>query len=157
MKHQTWLNIAHAIAEDSKCVSLKVGTVLVRDGHQVSSGINGTPKGYINCNEKFEGRCSEHHEWSLKYEIHSELSALIYSQVDVRGSTAYVTHSPCFNCTKHLIAAGIVGIYFVEKYHRMTEEEFQEIIDFCDTMGVELIHASGEMDDWVICNSEIWK
>lgn len=156
MKHTTWIKIAHAIAEDSKCVSMKVGTVLVKNGHQLSTGINGTPKGYTNCCDKFESRCDEHHTWSLKYEIHSELSALIYSQVDVGGSTAYVTHSPCFNCLKHLIAAGIVSIYFVEKYHRMSEEEFREIVDFCDEMGVELTHALGEPSNWVKCNIEDW-
>ncbi|URC15296.1 deoxycytidylate deaminase [Paraglaciecola Antarctic GD virus 1] len=148
MKHQTWLNVAHCIAEDSKCVSMKVGTVLVKNGHQISTGINGTPKGYTNCNDRFVGRCDEHHKWSLKYEIHSELSSLIYCPVSAYGSIAYVTHSPCFNCLKHLVAAGIKAIFFVEKYHRMTTEEWKEIINFCIDTHVGLVHA--QKDNWVV-------
>ncbi len=145
MKHSTWLAMAKNVALESKCVSLHVGTVLVKDGHIISSGINGTPKGYINCCDKFTGRCEEHREWSQKYEVHSELSALIYCPVETKGSIAYVSHSPCFNCCKHLAAAGIKSIYFETKYHRFTKEEFQEIVDFCKLMNIGLVECK---DTW---------
>lgn len=138
MKHKTWLNIAKEVAKESKCVSLSVGTVLVKNGHLISTGVNGTPKGYKNCNEVFSCRCPEHHEWSNRFEIHSEMSAIVYCPVSTEGSIIYITHSPCFNCCKHLIAAGIKAIYFMTRYHRMTEENFKEIVDFCKFLDVKL-------------------
>lgn len=149
MKHSTWLSIADDVAKESKCVSLQVGTVLVKDNHLISSGVNGTPKGYINCNEKFSCRCEEHSEWSQKFEVHSEMSAIVYCPVSTKGAIAYVTHSPCFNCCKHLIASGIKSIYFETKYHRFTDEDFKEIVDFCKYLCVDFIEYKSE-DDW--CN-----
>lgn len=146
MKHKTWLDIALSSSLDSKCVSMKVGCVLVKDNHIISTGINGTAKGDINCCEKFQDRCAEHSEWSAKFEIHSEMSAIIYCPVSTEGSVAYVTHSPCFNCCKHLIAAGVRSIYFLEKYYRMSKEDFQEIVDYCRHMSVGLIEAN---NTWV--------
>ena len=104
-----YLDVAEAIAKRSKCVSLQVGCVLVKDDQIISTGINGTPETYINCKTKFEGCSSEHikqhhHEWSSKYEIHAEMNAIVRAGQSVKGAVAYCTHSPCFNCTKHLLA-----------------------------------------------------
>lgn len=137
MKDSTWMKMAEAAAEDSKCVSLKVGTVLVKDGHIISTGINGTPKGYINCCDKFTERSPEHSAWSEKFEVHSEMNALLYCPVDTRGSHAYVTHAPCFNCAKHLVAAGVKSIVYKERYYRQPDKDFNEVVDFCNHMKVE--------------------
>ena len=138
MKDKTFLKIAAVIAEDSKCVSLKVGCVLVLDGHIISTGINGTPKGFTNCCDKFDERGEEHSAWSEKFEIHAEMSSLIYCPVDTKGSTAYITHAPCFNCCKHLVAAGVKEIHYTEKYYRMPEEGLREITEFCKSMEVHI-------------------
>ena len=47
----SYLKIAEALAENSKCSAKKVGCVIVKDQNIISSGVNGTPKGFINCNE----------------------------------------------------------------------------------------------------------
>tara|TARA_R110000851_G_scaffold72413_22_gene160522 strand:- start:6302 stop:6739 length:438 start_codon:yes stop_codon:yes gene_type:complete len=140
MKHETWLAAAKAISEDSKCVSMKVGCILVKCDRVIATGINGTPSGYTNCCDKFEGWSSDHREWSLKYEIHAELNALIHCTTSTKGSIAYITHSPCFNCLKHLAGAGVVEIHFIEKYRRMTELELVELIEFCTVMNIKLVH-----------------
>lgn len=119
-----------------------VGSVLVKDGHIISTGYNGTPKGYVNCNKMYNCRCPEHSGWSEKYEVHAELNALLYCPVDTRGSIMVTTHSPCWNCVKHMVAAGVVEIWFAEKYYRMPEQEFSDIQEFCDKMNVKF----GEID-----------
>lgn len=138
-----YLNIANSVAVRSKCVSLKVGCVLVKDDKIISTGINGTPRGYTNCCEKYPkgSDTSNHHEWSMKYEIHSEMNAILQSEVSLKGATAYCTHSPCFNCLKHLIGAGVVAIYFSTMYHRLTVEEIQELADYCSSNNVKLTHV----------------
>ena len=50
-----FINIATEIASASKCVSKQVGAVIVKDGRILSTGYNGTPAGYINCNEHWDG------------------------------------------------------------------------------------------------------
>lgn len=137
MKDNTWMDVATAISKDSKCVSMVVGCVLVKDGHIISTGVNGTPKEYTNCCDKFSSRCPEHSEWSAKYEIHAEMNSIIHCPVSTYGSTAFVTHSPCFNCCKHLAAAGVKAIYYKERYYRMSDDEFFEVVDFCKDMKIK--------------------
>lgn len=114
---------------------MQVGCVLVRDDQIISTGINGTPKNYRNCEQHFCG-CSEeyikkhHHEWSNKYEIHAEMNAVLRAERSVKGAVAYCTHSPCFNCTKHLLAAGIKDIYYRTRYHRLTDEDLKDILSY---------------------------
>lgn len=142
MKHNTFMKIAQVVAEESKCISLKVGCVLVKGDRIISTGYNGTPRGFTNCcDAHIDGEFIRegHHEWSNKHEVHSELNAILHSTESLQGTTAYVTHSPCFNCLKHLITAGVVAIYFGEKYYRMTEESMKECIDFCHKMDVSLL------------------
>lgn len=136
MKYTSYyLDVAEAIAKRSKCVSLQVGCVLVKDDQIISTGINGTPETYTNCATEFEG-CSKdyikhyHHEWSSKYEIHAEMNAILRAGQSVKGAVAYCTHSPCFNCTKHLLAAGIKDIYYRNRYHRLTDNEYNDIVVF---------------------------
>lgn len=148
MKHSTFMNIAKAVAQESKCVGLQVGAVLVRDGHVLSTGYNGTPKGMPNCDEVVGisiNRC-DHYEWSKKQEVHAEMNAIIHCLVSTQGSIAYVTDSPCFNCTKHLIASGVKEIYYEKLYHHYLtdmKEEWEEVLDFCTEARVYLRQLSG--------------
>lgn len=142
-KHKYYLEIASTAAKRSKCVSLHVGCVLVKGDQVISTGVNGTPAGYTNCCDHYKDGWDEtHHEWSKKYEIHAEQSALLRCEVSTKNSTAYITHSPCFECVKQLIAGGVKSIYFTEKYHRMTDEQFEEVVDFCKKSCVGFIHVS---------------
>lgn len=115
---------------------MKVGAVLLKDGHIISTGYNGTPKGFTNCSDVFSERSTEHSAWSEKFEVHAEMNALLYCPVSTQGSTIVVTHSPCWNCTKHLLAAGVKEILFDQVYYRVTDEEFNLIRESCDKLGV---------------------
>jgi dCMP deaminase len=140
-----YFRIAKAVATKSKCISLQVGCILVKDDRIVATGVNGTPRGYVNCSSVFTDECTRHmhHEWSQKYEIHAEMNAIIQAGCFLQESVAYCTHSPCWNCCKHLIAAGVRYIKFLEVYHRFTSKDLTEIEQFCRENIVTYEHYVG--------------
>ena len=120
LSDKNFINIAYELASASKCVSKQVGAVIVKDGRILSTGYNGTPAGYQNCCDYWDGKYTkEHHEWSKQYEIHAEMNALIWAAregISIKGATIYVTLEPCSECSKNLIASGIKRIVYDKPY-----------------------------------------
>ncbi len=127
---QIFLNISKEISKKSKCVSFQVGCVIVKDGRLLSSGYNGTPKGYDNCHDHFtkgEFDRTEHSKWSDENEIHAEMNSLIFAAregITIKDSIMYCTLQPCNNCLKNIIASGIKRIVYAEKYDRAKYSDF---------------------------------
>lgn len=126
LNDENFINIAREIATASKCVSKQVGAVIEKDGRILSTGYNGTPAGYTNCGEYWDGAYTkEHHEWSKTYEIHAEMNAIIWAArkgISIEGATIYVTLEPCSECSKNIIATGIKRIVYEKPYeHNQTE------------------------------------
>lgn len=115
-----FINIAFELAKASKCVSKQVGAVIVKDGRILSTGYNGTPAGFTNCCDYWNGEYTpEHHEWSKTYEIHAEMNAIIWAAregISIEGATIYVTLEPCSECSKNVIASGIKRIVYAKSY-----------------------------------------
>lgn len=136
---KNFINIAKEIAKASKCVSKQVGAVIVKDGRILSTGYNGTPAGFTNCNDHWQGQYTkEHHEWSKTYEIHAEMNAIIWAArkgISIEGASIYVTLEPCADCSKNLIAAGIKKIVF-EKAYEHTNSTI--ISSFLEKNGVKI-------------------
>ncbi len=110
-----FLKIAFAVSERSTCDRAFVGCVLVLDKRILTTGFNGSPAGQPHCDEVghllVDGHCVR--------TIHAETNAIIQAAlhgVSTKGSTCYVTHFPCINCTKVLINAGIVRLVYSEAY-----------------------------------------
>ena len=109
MKLSTWdqrfLNIAEEIASWSKDVGTRVGSVLVMDRRIVATGYNGFPAGILDSPERYENR-----ELKLAYTVHAEVNALLNAAkngAQTKGSTLYVTFSPCIHCSTAIIQAGV--------------------------------------------------
>ncbi len=123
---RNFINIAHELASASKCVSKQVGAVIVKDGRILSTGYNGTPSGYTNCCDYWDGEyTSEHHEWSKTYEIHAEMNAIIWAAregISIKGATIYVTLEPCSDCSKNIIASGIKRIVYNKAYEHTNSD-----------------------------------
>jgi dCMP deaminase len=112
-----FLKIAYAVSERSTCDRAFVGCVLVLDKRILTTGFNGSPAGQPHCEEighlMVEGHCVR--------TIHAEMNAIIQAAlhgVSTKGSTCYVTHFPCINCTKALINAGITRLVYSTSYHQ---------------------------------------
>lgn len=103
---------AYMISLRSPCSRLHVGCVIVKDNHIISTGYNGflpdTPHESIIRNG---------HEIAT---VHSEQNCIADCArrgVSTNGAIAYVTHYPCINCFKILVASGINKIIYANDYH----------------------------------------
>ncbi len=142
-KNEIYMNIAFEISKCSKCVSKQVGCIAVKNDRILASGYNGTPSGYKNCNEYFDYlnfNRQEHHLWSNKYEVHSELNLINFCAkygIELDGSGLYVTLRPCFQCSKNIIQSGIKRIYYKDEYDLELSEKV-EIDDFLKDNKIEI-------------------
>ena len=106
-----YLRMARICAENSYCKRRQVGALVVKDKMIISDGYNGTPSG-------FENICEEN-DITKPYVLHAEANAitkLARSSNNSDGSTLYVTASPCIECAKLIIQAGIKRVVYAEKY-----------------------------------------
>lgn len=132
------INIAVEVSKASQCVSKQVGAIIVKDNRILSSGYNGTPYGYENCNKHWEFKDNpEHHEWSHTYEIHAEMNAIIWAArkgICIEGATVYVTLEPCNQCTKNLIGAGVKEIVYLHNYKHVDKEVSDKFLSDCNVI-----------------------
>lgn len=129
--------MAHTWAELSHCSRKKVGALIVKDGMIISDGYNGTPAGFDNCCEDDNGET----QW---YVLHAEANAILKvakSTNNCIGATLYLTLSPCKDCSKLVIQAGITRLVFAKIYKDTTG------VDFLREAGVETIHLEKALDE----------
>ena len=125
-----YMRMANIWAENSYCERRKVGALIVKDKMIISDGYNGTPAGFENICENDEG-------FTKPYVLHAEANAITKiarSNNNSAGSTMYVTASPCIECAKLIIQAGIKRVVYGEKY-RLTDG-----IDLLERAGVEVVY-----------------
>lgn len=133
-----YLRMAQIWAENSYCQRRKVGALLVKDKMIISDGYNGTPVG-------FENVCEDDNDHTKPYVLHAEANAITkvaQSNNSSNGATLYVTSSPCIECAKLIIQAGIKRVVFNEIY-RLTD-------------GIELMRRAG-IECVQMENIEIWR
>ena len=111
-----YLKMAQIWAENSYCKRRQVGALVVKDQMIISDGYNGTPSG-------FENVCEDENNVTLPYVLHAEANAitkLARSSNNSEGSTLYITGSPCIECAKLIIQAGIKRVVYAREY-RLTD------------------------------------
>ena len=112
---QRYMRMARIWAENSYCQRRKVGALLVKNQMIISDGYNGTPAGFENC-------CEDENDNSKPYVLHAEANAITKiarSNNSSEGATLYVTASPCMECAKLIIQAGIKRVVYGENYRIM--------------------------------------
>ena len=114
-----FLKLADVVAEKSSCTRRHYGSVLVRDNRIISTGYNGTPTGWANCNEGGCKRCNSDAKPGEGYDycvcVHSETNAVLAAArfgVAVDKSTLYTQDLPCDMCIKELVACGISKVVY---------------------------------------------
>ncbi len=112
-----FMEMAHVVSKRSTCLRRKVGALLVKNKHILSTGYNGAPKGLKHCSEEgclrenMDIPSGERHE--LCRGLHAEQNAIIQAAVfgvSIKDSTLYCTNTPCVVCVKMLINAGVKEI-----------------------------------------------
>ena len=124
-----YLRMARIWSENSYCVRRQVGALIVKDKMIISDGYNGTPSG-------FENICEDDNDVTKPYVLHAEANAITKiarSGNNSEGATLYVTDSPCIECSKLIIQAGIRRVIFSRAY-RLTDG-----IDLLRRAGIEVI------------------
>ncbi|MDE6451300.1 MAG: dCMP deaminase family protein [Odoribacter sp.] len=128
---ERYLKMARIWSENSYCQRRQVGALIVKDKSIISDGYNGTPSG-------FENLCEDETGHTKPYVLHAEANAITKvakSGNSSEGGTLYVTASPCIECAKLIIQAGIVRVVYSELYR------------CCD--GIELLKKAGIRVDLV--------
>lgn len=127
---KAYLRMAKTWGELSHCNRKQVGALIVRDGRIISDGYNGTPAGFPNCCEDEAGNT----HWFV---LHAEANAILKvarSTNDCSGATLYITLSPCRDCSKLVLQAGIKRVVYGNEYKDKSG------VDFLKEAGVEVIH-----------------
>jgi dCMP deaminase len=122
---RAYMRMALEWAKLSHCTRKKVGALLVKDGMVISDGYNGTPTGFPN-------NCEDEQGLTLWYVLHAEANAIMKvarSTNNAREATLYLTHSPCKDCSKLILQAGIKRLVYLDQYK--------------DTAGLELLEKGG--------------
>ena len=125
-----YLRMASIWAENSYCQRRQVGALIVKNKMIISDGYNGTPSG-------FENVCEDENGLTKPYVLHAEANAITKiarSGNNSDGATLYVTDSPCIECAKLIIQAGIRRVVFARQY-RLTDG-----VDLLRRANIEVVH-----------------
>ena len=132
-----YMKMAEIWAENSYCKRRQVGALLVKDKMIISDGYNGTPSG-------FENDCEDEDGLTKPYVLHAEANAITKvarSNNTSEGATLYVTTSPCIECSKLIIQAGIKRVVYNQQY-RVTDG-----LDLLKRSGVETLRIEINTED----------
>ena len=126
-----YLKMAEEWSKLSHCKRKQVGSLIVKDKMIISDGYNGTPTG-------FENFCEDEEGYTKWYVLHAEANAIAKvsgSTQSTKGSTLYITLSPCRECSKLIFQSGITRVVYSKKYK--------------DLSGVEFLIKSGVKADFI--------
>ena len=140
-KDTYFVGMAKLAATRSTCLRRAVGCILVdATGRVLATGYNGVPKGLVHCNQHdmfdptgYPFACDSAHAKSGEsldgcMAVHAEMNAILQCRDPDSVHTAYVTASPCIQCTKMLMNTGCVRVVFAEEYpHTQAKELWQSV------------------------------
>ncbi len=133
---RAYLRMATEWAKLSHCKRRQVGAIIVKNNIIIADGFNGTPSGFENCCEDRLGRT----HW---YVLHAEANAILkLAKSNNRGqkSTLYITLSPCKDCSKLILQAGIKRVVYIKGY------KDSEGIDFLSKAGIETVQIENPFE-----------
>lgn len=129
-----YLRMARIWSENSYCKRRQVGALVVKDKMIISDGYNGTPSGFDNV-------CEDDTNVTFPYVLHAEANAitkLARSNNNSDGATLYVTDSPCIECAKLIIQAGIKRVIYGREYR------LKDGLELMEKAGIELVFLDME-------------
>lgn len=131
---QRYLAMARIWSQNSYCKRRQVGALMVKDKMIISDGYNGTPSGFENC-------CEEDGV-TKPYVLHAEANAITKvakSNNSSDGATMYITTSPCIECAKLIIQAGIRRVVYSDEYRNI------DGVELLERAGIEVEHIDEEI------------
>jgi len=145
-----YMELAVKIAQRSHCIKRHVGAVLAKETRIVSLGYNGPPAGTNNCDEEYpETGCAVDSKGSCSLAIHAEQNAILYAaknKVNIKGSTLYVSLSPCLSCARIIYSMGITRVVYLNSYADYKGLPKDEGLDFLENFGVTTDKYEGQIE-----------
>ena len=129
-----YLRMACIWSENSYCKRRQMGALIVKDKMIISDGYNGTPSG-------FENVCEDENNVTYPYVLHAEANAITKiarSNNNSEGATLYVTDSPCIECAKLIIQAGIKRVVYSRQYR------LDDGLQLLKKAGIEVVYLNIE-------------
>lgn len=108
-----FMDYAIRTSQESKCPRKQVGCIVVAESGMIAPGLNGMASGGPN-----EWEYSEQGNEEV---VHAEMQALgkmLEQGVSAKGSTVYLTLSPCIHCSKLLVRAKVNRVVYLEEYRK---------------------------------------
>ena len=130
-RHEVMMDIAYDVSQRGTCNRAKVGAVIARDARVVSTGYNGAPSGVPHCPPDEPAGCT--------HAIHAEANAIVYAArtgVSTEGCILYSTTSPCVECAKIIVNAGIKEVWF-DVHYRLSD-------------GINYLRGAGVKCEWLV-------
>jgi dCMP deaminase len=147
---QYFFDIAHIVKSRSTCQTRAVGAVIVNPHTKniIATGYNGAPRGMPHCDEECASRESgkDYHKCQV---IHGEINAIVAAArngVSTDGADIYLTCTPCKDCAKVLINAGIATVYANGWYSDRTGGEYIEASDNTNLVVIDGHFGNPSMD-----------
>ena len=131
---KAYLKMALEWAKLSHCKRKQVGAIIVKNGMIISDGYNGCPSG-------FENNCEDENGETKWYVLHAEANAILKvakSTQNCKGATLYLSMSPCKECSKLILQAGISRVVYLNEYKDKSG------IDFLKKATIEVMHFKQE-------------
>lgn len=131
-----YIQMARVWATNSYCKRRQVGALIVKDRMIISDGYNGTPSG-------FENECEDENNSSKPYVLHAEANAITKvakSNNSSERATLYITASPCMDCAKLIIQAGIIRVVYADEYRII------DGIELLEKAGIEVVQLSSVLE-----------
>jgi dCMP deaminase len=160
-QHEYFIEIAKAVRRRANCKGSRIGAVIVVKGRIVSTGYNGTPENMPNCLDGGCHRCANRDQYQsgtgydLCICVHAEQNAIISAArfgIAIEGSTVYSTMRPCFGCTKEMLQAKVVAVYYLHDWshpdpaHKAEYERLQTAF----TGGIRRISVEDTEAGWAV-------
>jgi len=132
-----FLEIAKVVAKRSTCDRANVGAVIAKNKVILSTGYNGAPRGLAHCDdvghEMVDGHCIR--------TAHAETNAIAQAAKNgtpIEGASIYLTISPCYDCFKMMVNAGIkeviYGNFYMSRY-----EASKAVLALAKKAGVKIV------------------
>ena len=131
---KAYLKMALEWAKLSHCKRKQVGALIVKNGMIISDGYNGCPSG-------FENNCEDENGETKWYVLHAEANAILKvakSTQNCKGATLYLSMSPCKECSKLILQAGILRVVYLNEYKDKSG------IDFLKKATIQVMHFNQE-------------
>jgi dCMP deaminase len=156
-----YMRIALAVRARANCRGNRVGAILVKDDRIIATGYNGTPANIPNCLDGGCRRCAHRGEYAsgqgydLCICVHAEQNALLSAArfgIATESALLYSTMRPCFGCTKELLQAKIVGVYYLHEWRYpdpSMQDEYERLQSYV-LGGVRRVEIDDREADWAI-------